>query len=84
MFTQFKDRDVPEYQEAYEKMNTYHACEIAEGFGAGEDPTQEQQRAAWQYLYDQQAYMWLQGFYGRTMRDMINDGFIIQNKKENV
>ncbi len=78
MFTKFKDRDIPEYQEAYQNMNTYHACEIAEGFGDGEDPTQEEQRAAWQYLFDQKAYMHLQGFYGRTMKSMLENGFIIQ------
>lgn len=60
----------------YKKMNTYHACEIAEGFGSGENPTEAEQKAAWQFLYDNKAYQWLQGFYGRAMRDMIESGFI--------
>lgn len=60
----------------YKEMSMYHAIEIAEGFGDGENPTPEEQKAAWQWLYDQKAYLHLQGFYGRTMRDMINDGFI--------
>ena len=34
-----------------------------------------------QQIYDTKAYTWLQGFYGRTLRDLINAG-LIQTKKD--
>lgn len=69
-----------DYDKAYDTMDMFKACSIAEGFCGGEDATQDEQRAAWQWLYDQKAYLHLQGWYGRTMRDMIEDGFIHKAK----
>ena len=58
------------------KMTSYLATAIAEGFCEGEGATREQQIEAWQYLHDtRQAYK-LQGWFGRTARDLINEGII--------
>lgn len=57
-------------------MDSYRACEIAEGFGSGANATQEEQREAWQYIYDTGLYRSLQGWYGRTVRDLIEAGLI--------
>lgn len=64
--------------ESYKKMNTYHACEIAEGFGSGENASDEESQVAWQYLYDNKAYQFLQGWYGRTMESLLNQGLIFK------
>ncbi len=29
-----------------------------------------------QQIYDTKAYLWLQGFYGRTLKDLIEEGLI--------
>lgn len=65
----------------YDNMNMFKACSIAEGFCGGEDATEEEKQAAWQWLYDQKAYLTLQGWYGRTMRDMLEDGYITQKEE---
>ena len=57
-------------------MTLYLACAIAEGFCEGAGATEEQQIEAWQWLVDEE-YVWkLQGWYGRTARDLINEGII--------
>ena len=53
--------------EEYKKMDTYLACAYAEGFCEGEDASEEEQLAAWQYIRDNELYLHLQGFYGRTL-----------------
>ena len=59
-----------------EKMTPYLACAIAEGFCEGEDATEEQQIEAWQYLHDTGRAYSLQGWYGRTVRELIEQGII--------
>ena len=59
-----------------EKMTLYLACAIAEGFCEGEEATVEQQIEAWQWLYDESHVWTLQGWYGRTARDLIEMGII--------
>jgi len=62
--------------EFYKTLTPYLATAIAEGFCEGEDATQEQQKDAWQYLHDtRQAYS-LQGWFGRTARQLIEEGII--------
>lgn len=49
----------------------YQACGLAEGFVEG---TEEEQLEAWQYLIDTDWCWRLQGWYGRTARDLIEAG----------
>lgn len=55
-------------------MDTSTACGLAEGFIEAE--TEDQVREAWQYLHDTRVAYSLPGWYGRTARDLIDQGFI--------
>jgi len=57
-----------------EKMTSYMACAIAEGFCEGEDASEEQQTEAWQYLIDTGLCWTLQGWYGRNAAALIEAG----------
>ena len=59
-----------------EKMTLYLAVAIAEGFSESEEASRERQIEAWQYLHDTGDAYKLQGWYGRTARDLINEGII--------
>ena len=59
-----------------EKMTLYLAVAIAEGFNEGEGASEERQIEAWQFLHDEGHAYKLQGWYGRTARDLINEGII--------
>ena len=59
-----------------EKMTLYLAVAIAEGFNEGEEASKERQIEAWQFLHDEGHAYKLQGWYGRTARDLINEGII--------
>jgi len=59
-----------------EKMTLYLAVAIAEGFHEGEDASEERQTEAWQFLHNSGAAYKLQGWFGRTARDLINEGII--------
>jgi len=59
-----------------EKMTLYLAVAIAEGFNEGEEASKERQIEAWQFLHNSGAAYKLQGWYGRTARDLINEGII--------
>lgn len=63
--------------EFYQSLDTYKACEYAEGFGSGENATPEEQLIAWQYISDHEIYRFLQGFYGRSVRQLLDDGLIL-------
>jgi len=58
------------------KMTSYLACAIAEGFCEGEGASEEQQIEAWQYLLDTGLCWRLQGWYGRTAKDLLHRGLI--------
>jgi hypothetical protein len=61
----------------YQAMNAFNAVMIIES----EDcPNECEELAAWQYLFDVGAYTWLQGFYGRRMQELLDNGII--NRKE--
>ena len=60
----------------YKNMTPFRACECAEGFGSGEDASRDEQIAAWQYIHDTGLWKTLQGFYGRTLHALINEGLI--------
>lgn len=62
----------------YKKMNPYLATSIAEGFDGGEDATNEEIIAAWQYLHDTRLAYQLQGWFGRQAVNMIENGIIFK------
>ena len=65
-------------EKEYKKLTSYMAIAIAEGFCEGEGATELQQLCAWQYLHDtKQAYS-LQGSFGRTCSNLLEQGFILQ------
>ena len=51
----------------------YRAIGLAEGFEQG---TEKEIIEAWQYLHDTGHAYKLQGWFGRTARDLINEGII--------
>ena len=55
-------------------MNDYEATGLAEGFIEAE--SEEQVIKAWQHLHDTRLAYNLQGWFGRTARDLINEGII--------
>ena len=55
------------------KLDNYLATSLAEGFEQG---TKEEVIAAWQYLHDTGLAYKLQGWFGRTANDLIEQGII--------
>ena len=55
-------------------MNTYDAIGLCEGFVEAE--SEEQVIEAWQYLHDTGLAYRMQGWFGRTARDLIEQGVI--------
>lgn len=55
-------------------MTDYMAVAIAEGFCEGENATEEQQIQAWQHLIDTGLCWQLQGWFGRTAKNLIENG----------
>ena len=55
-------------------MSNYEATGLAEGFIEAE--SEEQIIKAWQHLRDTGLAYNLQGWFGRTARDLINEGII--------
>lgn len=60
-------------------MDSYLAVSIAEGF-ADEPSTENEVHDAWQYIVDHGLTYQLQGWFGRTARDLVEAG-IIQPKE---
>ena len=56
------------------KMDTYTATGIAEGFIPAE--SEDQVIEAWQYLHDTRIGYQLQGFFGRQLTRLIEEGII--------
>lgn len=56
-------------------MDNYQAVGIAEGFIEAE--SEDQVIAAWQHLHDTGLAYRLQGYFGRTARDLIAAGIIV-------
>ena len=57
-------------------MDNYTATGLAEGFIQAD--SEEQVIEAWQHLIDTGLCWQLQGFFGRTARQLINDGICTQ------
>ena len=55
-------------------MDNYTAVGIAEGFI--ECDSEEQVLQAWQYLHDTRIGYGLQGFFGRTLKQLLDEGLI--------
>lgn len=55
-------------------MTTYDAVGIAEGFV--EAQSEDQVIEAWQYIYDNKLYLSLQGWFGRTVSELLKQGII--------
>ena len=55
-------------------MDTYQAVGLAEGFIEAE--SEEQVLEAWQYLHDTRIGYGLQGFFGRTLQNLLDEGLI--------
>ena len=55
-------------------MDSYTAIGIAEGFVEAE--SEEQVLEAWQYLHDTKIGYQLQGWFGRTLKGLIEGGYI--------
>ena len=55
-------------------MDSYNAIGLAEGFIEAE--SEEQVIEAWQYLHDTRIGYGLQGFFGRTLQQLLDEGII--------
>lgn len=55
-------------------MDDYTAVGIAEGFVDADD--EEQVLAAWQHIYNNKLHYGLQGFFGRTIEHLLEQGLI--------
>jgi len=58
----------------YKNMTHYTAVGVAEGFE--EADSEEEVLAAWQYISDKGLWKSLQGFFGRQVHALIEDGVI--------
>jgi len=68
-----KTTDLCSFNDNYE-MTPSIAVMIAEGI---ESPRSEDEFIqAWQYIYDSNLYLQLQGWYGRRIQDMIREGIL--------
>ncbi len=63
------------YLNVLEIMNDYIAVGLAEGF---EEGTTKQQIEAWQYLHDTGLAYKLQGWFGRRVQQLIQEGVIYE------
>jgi len=66
---------------SYKEMTSYMACAIAEGFCEGEDATEKEKASAWQYLLDTGQCWHLQGWYGRTAEQLLEEGLLLPPKE---
>ncbi len=65
---------------SYKELPPNLATARAEGFCEGEGATETEQLAAWQYLIDTGLCWQLQGFFGRTARDLVDNGVLKPRK----
>lgn len=60
----------------YKELTGYLATAIAEGFCEGEGASEKDQLIAWQWLHDKKIAYSLQGWFGRTAQNLIDNGYI--------
>lgn len=60
----------------YKTLTSYLATAYAEGFCEGEGASETEQLTAWQYLVDKDIVWNLQGWFGRTAQNLINNNYI--------
>lgn len=63
----------------YRGLDNYKAISIAEGFD-GEEHTQTEELCAWQFIADKGLWKGLQGWFGRTVESLIEQGLIRKSK----
>ena len=56
------------------EWTSYLACAYAEGFCEGDGATAEQQIEAWSFIAINELWKTLQGFYGRNVQSLIQQG----------
>jgi len=61
-------------------MDSYRATGLAEGWIPTDD--EDQIIEAWQYLHDTGLAYQLQGWFGRTAQDLLNNGIITDNNEK--
>lgn len=59
-------------------MDSYRAVAIAEGFEEAENQTEYLD--AWQFLHDSGLAYSLQGWFGRTAKQLLDEGYIVDNR----
>ena len=59
--------------------NSYLACAYAEGFCEGQGASIEHEIEAWSYIIEHNMHLKLQGFYGRNVQHLIENG-LVDNK----
>lgn len=62
----------------YKTLTSYLATAYAEGFCEGEGASETEQLTAWQWLHDKGIAYKLQGWFGRTAQNLIEQGVIKQ------
>ena len=60
-------------------MDSYTATGLAEGWIPSDN--EDEIIEAWQYLYDTGLAYQLQGWFGRTAQDLLNNGIITNNNE---
>lgn len=58
-------------------LDNYMAVGIAEGFERAE--CEQDILLAWSYIGKHQMHLWLQGWFGRTLMDMVSIGYLNEN-----
>lgn len=61
-------------------MDSYRATGLAEGWIPSDD--EDEIIEAWQYLHDTGLAYQLQGWFGRTAQDLLNNGIITNNNEK--
>lgn len=60
-------------------LDDYTAVGIAEGFIESDELTENDVLLAWSWIGKRQMYLYLQGWFGRTLRDIVNAGLLNEN-----